>query len=109
MNIDHLSVEELMKLNGRIVDRIRYLQQLKTRAHLDRFEVGDRVFFQSDGRRIEGVVVRVNRKTVSIKTSDSQGTIHPRLLTKLGSALGLNPRLDLLTDIQEQPGSREAE
>ena len=101
MNIDHLSLEELLKLNSRIIERVRYLNQLKTRAHLDRFEVGDRVSFQSDGRRIEGVVLRVNRKTVSIKTPDSQGTIHPRLLTKLRSALP-PPRYDLLTDIQQQ-------
>lgn len=82
-DIEKLSLEELIDLNRRVVRRIQYLASLKTRAQLDRFEVGDRVTFQSDGRAVEGIVVRVNRKTLSIRTKDTHWNIHPKFLTKI--------------------------
>ncbi len=81
-DIEKLSLEELFELNKQVVRRIQYLHSLKTRAQLDQFEVGDRVSFQSDGRAVEGIVVRVNRKTVSVKTKDSHWTIPPKFLTR---------------------------
>ena len=85
-DIEKLSLEELAALNRRVVDRLRYLHSLKTRAQLDRFEVGDRVSFQSDGRAVEGIVVRVNRKTLSIHTEHSHWNIHPKFLTKVSGS-----------------------
>ncbi len=86
MDIEKLSLEELLELNRRVVRRVKYLYGLKTRAHLDRFEAGDKVSFQSDGRMVEGLVVRVNSKTLSIRTKDSHWNIHPRFVTKLPAA-----------------------
>ena len=83
IDIEKLSLDELIDLNRRVVRRIQYLASLKTRAQLDRFEVGDRVTFQSDGRAVEGIVVRVNRKTLSIRTKDTHWNIHPKFLTKV--------------------------
>jgi len=83
IDIEKLSLEDLIDLNRRVVRRIQYLASLKTRAQLDRFEVGDRVTFQSDGRAVEGLVVRVNRKTLSIRTKDTHWNIHPKFLTKV--------------------------
>lgn len=40
-DIEKLSLEELFDLNKRVVRRIQYLNSLKTRAQLDKFEVGD--------------------------------------------------------------------
>jgi len=86
-DIEKLSLDDLIALNRRVVDRIRYLHSLKTRAQLDRFEVGDRVSFQSDGRAVEGIVVRVNRKTLSIHTDHhSHWNIHPKFLTKVSGS-----------------------
>lgn len=85
-DIEKLSLDELIALNRRVVDRIQYLHSLKTRAQLDRFEVGDRVSFQSDGRVVEEIVVRVNRKTLSIHTDHSHWNIHPRFLTKVSGS-----------------------
>lgn len=96
MDIEKLSLEQLLELNKRIIGRIDYLHGLKTRAHLDRFEPGDRVSFPSDGRLIEGVVIRVNQKTISIKTSDAYWRIHPRFLTKIPG-----PRAEIPKDIQD--------
>ena len=89
LDIEKLSLSELFDLNKRVVRRIQYLQNLKTRAQLDQFEVGDRVSFRSDGRSVEGIAVRVNRKTVSVKTHDSQWTIPPRFLTRMPGTPGV--------------------
>lgn len=85
IDIEQLSLDELFELNGRIIRRVQYLQGLKTQAALDRFSVGDTVSYQSDGRTVQGVVIRVNRKTLSIKTKDSHWNIPPRFVTKLSS------------------------
>ena len=87
MDIDGLSLPELTALNRRVVERIRYLQRLKTRSQLDRFEPGDRVGFQHENRTAEGVVVRANQKTLSIHTAEGHWNIHPHFLTKLESAI----------------------
>ncbi|HBL15639.1 MAG TPA: hypothetical protein DD417_02450 [Elusimicrobia bacterium] len=96
IDIEKLSLEELLDLNRRIVRRIDYLHSLKTRAHLDRFAVGDRVSFQSDGRAVAGIVVRVNRKTPSVKTKDTHWNIHPRFVTRLPG-----PAAELPKDVRD--------
>lgn len=98
IDIEKFSLDELLELNKLVVRRIDYLHSLKTRAHLDRFEVGDRVTFQSESRMVEGVVVRVNQKTLSIKTKDTYWRIHPRFLTKLPGPKAEIPRdvMDIL-------------
>jgi hypothetical protein len=83
IDLESLSVQELFELNDRIIRRVHYLCSLNTRAHLDRFEPGDRVAFQCDGRAAAGVVVRVNRKTLSIKSKDSRWKVPPQFVTKL--------------------------
>jgi hypothetical protein len=83
IDLESLSVQELFDLNERIIRRVHYLYTLNTRAQLDKFELGDRVAFQSDGRTMEGIVIRVNRKTLSIKTKDSRWKIPPHFVTKL--------------------------
>ncbi len=85
IDVEKLSLQELIELNRRVVRRIQYLHSLKTRSQLDRFEVGDRVSFQSEGKSVEGVVVRVNRKTLSVRTKETHWNIHPRFLTKVCS------------------------
>lgn len=59
------------------------------RAHLDKFELGDRVAFRSDGRTVEGVVIRVNRKTLTVKTPDSRWKVHPNFVSKVAQPGGL--------------------
>lgn len=92
IDIESLSLDQLLELNRRVVRRIEHLQALKTRAHLQRFDIGDRVSFQSEGRAVEGVVVRVNQKSISVKTSGAYWRIHPRFLTRLPSPDAELPR-----------------
>jgi hypothetical protein len=91
MDLEKMSREELLTLNKRIIERLQYLSRMKTRSALDRFEVGDLVGFQSEGRMIEGLVIRVNQKSLSVKTKDSHWTIHPQFVTKLPKRLSSNP------------------
>ena len=95
MDIEKLSLEQLLDLNRRVVRRLEYLQGLRTKAHLDRFQVGDRVSFLSEGKIVAGVVIRVNQKTISIKTKDSYWRIPPRFLTKFPG-----PQAELPDDVQ---------
>lgn len=96
MDIEKLTLEQLLDLNKRIIHHIKYLHSLKTRAHLDRFEISDRVTFQNEGRPVEGIVVRVNQKTLSVKTNDTYWRIHPRFLTKLPG-----PKAELPRDVRD--------
>lgn len=83
MDIEKLSLEQLIELNRRIVRRIRYLSEIKTGDALRKFEIGDRVSFQNEGRTVEGMVVRVNQKTATIQTKEGSWRIPPRFLTKV--------------------------
>jgi hypothetical protein len=102
IDIERFSLEELIDLNKRVVRRIEYLHGLKTRAHLDKFEEGDRVTFQSDGRTVEGIVTRVNRKTLSIRTKDTRWNIHPHFVTKASGQ-----KFELPKILQDWPNSEE--
>jgi putative ribosome biogenesis GTPase RsgA len=86
IDIENLNLEELLQLNKRIVHRIQYLSRLKTRSQLDKFEVGDQVTFQSNGRMAQGVIVRVNQKSLSVRTQNSYWNIHPNFVTKVASS-----------------------
>ena len=84
-DVEQLSLEELVDLNKRVVMRIKYLQGVKAMEDLNRFKMGDRVHFHDhEGRPKEGVVVRINQRTVGVHTDEDDGhwNIPPRLLTK---------------------------
>jgi hypothetical protein len=73
MNIDisKLDEAELVELNRRIVARLRYLQEARTHHQMLSFNVGDRVSFHPPGHDPKaGVIVKYNRKTVTVVTDD---------------------------------------
>ena len=82
MDIDKLSEEELIELNNRIVQRLRFLQQARAHASMLKFNIGARVTFTPDGRRpVVGVLTKYNRKTVTVVTEDGQRwNVSPHLL-----------------------------
>ncbi len=103
MDIDKLSLDELRRLNKRVVMRIRYLHSLKTQAQLDSFQVGDRVSFQGEGcgHKLEGGVTRINRKTLTVHTPDGHHwTIHPHFLTKRSTSSTIDG-IDIGSTFQE--------
>ena len=49
INIDQLSEEELIDLNHRIVERLRFLSQMRAHSQMLDFKIGEKVTFHPDG------------------------------------------------------------
>jgi hypothetical protein len=88
IDIDKLTEAELIDLNHRIVERLRFLQQMKAHAKMLEFKIGDRVTFLAEGGGvIEGMLTRYNRKTVTVITDDGrQWNVSPAFLSRVAPA-----------------------
>ena len=84
LDIDRLTEAELVDLNNRIVERLRFLSQMRAHASMLEFRIGDRVTFEPDGRpSATGMITRYNRKTVTVITDDGQHwNVAPQFLRK---------------------------
>jgi hypothetical protein len=84
MRIEDLSVEELLELNQIICDRIDELRALQDSEAMRQLQIGNTVSFESKEGRIFGIVIKINRKTVSVLSQDKrQWKVPPGLLTRL--------------------------
>ncbi len=83
--IRRMNEEDLRFLNRLIVERLKLIGQARSTAMLAHFSVGDRVSFQSHtGERKTGVIVRLNKKTASIRTDEGQQwNVHPGFLSSV--------------------------
>jgi hypothetical protein len=90
INIDKLTEAELVDLNNRIVERLRFLNHLRAHAEMLEFKIGDRVSFQPAGRPLViGMLTRYNRKTVTVITDDGQHwNVAPQFLRKAAASEG---------------------
>jgi hypothetical protein len=69
IDIDSLTEAELVDLNNRIVERLRFLHQARSHKRMLDFKIGDRVSFQPEGRAMAvGILTRYNKKTVTVIT-----------------------------------------
>ena len=67
INIDVLTEAELIDLNNRVIERLRFLQQARSHQRMLDFRIGERVSFQPEGRgTIFGTLTRYNRKSVTV-------------------------------------------
>jgi hypothetical protein len=84
IDIDKLTEAELVDLNHRIVQRLRFLHQMRSHARMLEFSIGDRVEFQPDGHPlVVGMLTRYNKKTVTVVTSSGQRwNVAPQLLRR---------------------------
>ena len=85
IDIDGLTEAELVDLNNRIVERLRFLHQARSHKRMLDFKIGDRVSFQPEGRTIVvGILTRYNKKTVTVITEQGQRwNVSPNLLRKV--------------------------
>lgn len=85
IDIDNLTESELIDLNNRIVERLRFLSQMRAHAEMLEFKIGDRVAFQPAGRgELTGMLTRYNRKTVTVITDDGQRwNVSPAFIRKV--------------------------
>jgi len=90
IDIDNLSEDELIDLNHRIVERLRFLEQKRAHDAMLRFSIGERVTFTPRGRSpVTGMLTKYNRKTVTIITDDGhRWNVAPSLLKKSGGTGG---------------------
>ena len=73
IDIDKLTEAELIDLNNRIVERLRFLNQIRAHAKMLDFKIGDRVSFEPEGRSVViGMLTRYNKKTVTVITDSGE-------------------------------------
>ena len=84
IDIDKLSEEQLIDLNNRIIERLRFMSQARAHHEMLQFRIGELVWFVPEGReRVDGVVTRYNKKTVSVLSRDGrQWRVSPGYLKK---------------------------
>jgi hypothetical protein len=71
IDIDTLTEEELVELNHRVVERLRFLAQMRAHGAMLRFSIGQRVSFDPDDRpTVTGTLMKYNKKTVTVITDD---------------------------------------
>jgi hypothetical protein len=88
IDIDRLTEAELIDLNNRIVERLRFLTQMRAHGQMLQFKIGDRVSFQPEGHPIVlGMLTRYNRRTVTVITDSGQRwNVAPTLLRRADSS-----------------------
>ena len=84
IDIDQLTEAELLALHHRIVERLRFLEQMRAHGAMLEFSIGERVTFAPEGQAsVTGMVVKYNKKTVTVITDDGQrGNVSPSFLSK---------------------------
>ena len=89
VDIDKLTHNELVALNHRIVERLKFLDSMQAHKDMMAFNIGARVSFdsgQADGRLL-GTLLKFNRKTVTVVTDNGQKwNISPHLLSPVKDA-----------------------
>ncbi len=92
IDIDQLTEAELIDLNHRIVERLRFLQQMRALIGMLEFKIGDRVTFQPPGQgQLEGMLTCYNKKTVTVVTDTGQRwNVSPTVLSRVQPSKGTN-------------------
>jgi hypothetical protein len=87
IDINDLSEKELIELNHRIVERLKFLDSARRHKEMMDFNIGERVSFSPPGREKQyGVLVKYNRKTVTVVTDHGeQWNVSPFLLSPVKS------------------------
>lgn len=85
IDIDHLTEEELVELNHKIVERLKFLESMHNHKEMMQFSPGEQVSFEPPGRgRQVGTLVKFNKKTVTVITESGQKwNVSPHLLSKV--------------------------
>ena len=92
IDIDQLTEAELIDLNHRIVERLRFLNQMRAHVEMLEFKIGDRVTFQPPGQGpLVGMLTRYNKKTVTVITdTGQQWNVSPSVLSRVKPDKGTN-------------------
>jgi ribosomal protein S17 len=85
IDIDSLNYDELVELNHKIVERLKFLDQMHAHREMMQFSPGDQVSFEPPGRNQQfGTLSKYNKKTVTVITESGQKwNVSPHLLRKI--------------------------
>ena len=85
IDIDELTEDELIELNHRVVERLKFLESFHTHKEMMQFSPGEQVSFEPPGKgRLIGTLVKFNKKTVTvISESGQKWNVSPHLLSKV--------------------------
>ena len=85
IDIDSLSEDQLIELNYRIVERLKFLESMHAHSEMMQFTVGQKVSFQPSGKdRQIGILIKYNKKTVTVITESGQKwNVSPHLLSAI--------------------------
>ncbi len=83
--IKTLKEDELIYINRLVIERLKLISQQKSTNQMVRFNIGERVCFADhEGKLRKGQIVKLNKKTASIKTDDNHNwNVSPSLLKHL--------------------------
>ncbi|MBX3024494.1 hypothetical protein KF840_06245 [bacterium] len=102
IDIDGLSEAELVDLNHRVVERLRFLRQMRAHSQMLEFRIGDRVSFAADGvSAVVGMLTRYNRKSVTVVTDDGQRwRVAPGLLRRVAPDVATPPNTGVVVPLR---------
>lgn len=85
--VNQLNEQQLHCLNRLAVHRIKQITQNRISAVMNKFAIGDSVWFQSsDNQLVDGTVIRLNKKTVTVASEENIiWNVSPGLLMHLHS------------------------
>ncbi len=88
IDIDALSRDELVELNDRVIERLKYLDAVYAQRAMMALNIGSQVSFDSPRHgRVFGTLIKFNRKTVVVLTEDrKQWRVPPDILTPIKDA-----------------------
>lgn len=88
MDIDHLTYDQLIDLNNRVLARLKFLDHMRAHSAMLDFSIGEQVSFQPPGHGVlTGVIAKYNQKTVTVVTSNGQQwKVSPTYLNKVKPA-----------------------
>jgi len=103
IDIDRLSEKELIELNHRIVERLRFLESASRHKEMMEFNIGEKVSFSPAGRETQfGVLVKYNKKTVTVVTEQGgRWNVSPFLLSKVKPPKGGRKKKGKLIKLQK--------
>jgi hypothetical protein len=83
MDISKLCISELAELNKKVIERIRFLQQVEAHEAMLDFHLGQAVTFESEHGLVTGLLTKFNKKTVNVVSTDGrEWRVAPQLLSQ---------------------------
>lgn len=82
--LNRFSEAELRLLNRMVVERLKLYHKARDLKGLAQFNLMDRVHFSHQGRQITGLVMKLNRRSVTVRADDGRRwNVSPTFLARI--------------------------